>query len=438
MNGQEYYGRVIDRLRNCYQFGHYVIAAGDELAAETHETIFPAIAATVDQLEKFTLERGLQVHLPIVGERSRSVLMPLDIEIFLAAGNYKLYTDKDAQKQLFRQMVPSMRFVEDLFRSKGIPYLLDYTPSGCHLLFQNLMGTRATEELRKIGFVEDDLIKACNYIDPHDIRRWYGISLDAAHVFNGLGKLAEYIGLLAMKTFQGNEAAGLLPVTISDSADHCINFDNTWSEGSPFMRAIRSPFSLHKKNQEKYGNYHQPPLVDVIGTHFDGQKITEAPDIDFVLDCMWDLEKAADHARKFSGFIPCSNETLIDFIAEYKASDLFLFHRDFDGQEDIPRGLALEYAKKEEHIPDWTRNILHFPNPSALQPKKLIGFVYDFLVYAHWKPKHIGNILRDMYQNPSFNWTQDFFKYPAEEKANFWARTYSAVALWKTGKLRVL
>ena len=36
------------------------------------------------------------------------------------------------------------------------------------------------------------------------------------------------------------------------------------------------------------------------------------------LQIMWDLEKAANHAQKFSGFIPCSNETLIDFIHEYK------------------------------------------------------------------------------------------------------------------------
>lgn len=437
MNAQEYYHRVIDRLKNCYQFGHYFIAAGHELAAETNDPIFPSIAAPLDQLEEFTVQRGLQVHLPVVGERSSSVLMPLDIEIFLASENYQLYTDKGTQKKLFQQIVPHMRFVEDLLRSRGIPYLLDYTPSGGHILFQNLLGYRATEELQQIGFVEEDLIKACNHVDPNDIRRWYGISLEAAHVFNGLGKLAEYIALLAMKTFQDNEAKGLLPVTISDSADHCVNFDNTWSEGSPFMRAIRSPFSLHKKNQQNYGNYHQPPLVDVIGAYFDGQRINETTDIDFILDCMWDLEKAADHAQRFSGFIPCSNENLIDLIAEYKASDLYLFHRDFDSQEDMPLGLALEYAREEEHIPAWTRDILHFPNPSALQPKKLIGFVYDFLIYAHWKPRHIANILRDMYQNPSFKWTQDFFKYPAEEKANFWARTYSAVALWKTGNLNV-
>jgi hypothetical protein len=391
----------------------------------------------VHQLEKFTLQRGLQVHLPVVGERSRSVLMPMDIEIFLAEGNHQLYTDRHSQGKLFNLTLPLFRFIEELFRSRGMPYLLDYTPSGGHILFQNLLGYRATDEVRKIGFVEEDLARACAYIDPHDIRRRHGVSREAAAVFNGLGKLAEYIALLAMQLFRNNEAEGLLPVTISDSLDRCITFDNTWSEGSPFMRAIRSPFSLHKKNQEKYGNYQQPPLVDVIGACFDGRTIPETPDMDTILDCRWDLEKAAEHARQFSGYIPCSNETLIDFINEYKSSDLYLFHRDFDGREDIPRGQALEYARKETHIPDWSRQILYFPNPSALQPKKLIGFVHDFLIHAHWQPRHIANILRDMYQDPSYNWTQDFIRYPAEEKANFWARTYSAVALWKTGRLGV-
>lgn len=437
MNAQEYYHRVIDRLKNCYQFGHYIVATGEELSTESSDPIFPAIAEPVDQLEHLTLHRGLQVHLPVVGEMSRSVLLPIDIEIFLADENYKLYTDKESQKKLFELTLPCFRFIEELLRSRGLPYLLDYTPSGGHILFQNILGFRATDAVRSIGYVENDLVKACNYVDPHDIRRWYGISLDAASVFNGLGKIAEYIALLAMEAFRDNESRGLLPVAISDSLDHCINFDNTWSEGSPFMRTIRSPFSLHKKNQEKYWNYEQPPLVDVIGTYFDGKTVTEAASIDSVLDCMWDLGKAADHARRFSGYIPCSNETLIDFINEYKGSDLYLFHRDFDGQDDIPRGFALEYARKEQRVPDWTKYILHNPNPSALQPKKLIGFVHDFLIHANWKPRHIANILRDMYQEPAFNWIQDFIRYPAEEKANFWARTYSAVALWKTGRLKV-
>jgi len=437
MNAREYYHGVIDRLKNCFQLSHYVVATGNELVAEGYDPGFPATAEPIHQLERLTLQRALQVHIPLIGEKSQSVLMPIDFEIFLAEENHTLYEDKTAQRKLLDQVIPVLHFLENLFRSRGMPYLLDYTPSGAHILFQNLLGYRATDELGKIGCLEEDLIKACGYIDPSDIRRKYGVSLDAARVFSGLGKLAEYIALLTMEAFKENVSAGLFPVTISDSDDRCLNFDNSWSEGSPFMRSIRSPFSLHKKNQEKYGKYHEPPLVDVIGTYFDGNTATEETNVDFILDCMWDLETAARHAQRFSGFIPCSNETLIDFIREYTSSDLYLFHQDFDSETDIPKGSALESAKKEKNIPDWTRQILFFPNPSALQPKKMIGLVFDFLIHAHWKPKHIANILRDIYQNPSFNWTQDFLKYPAEEKANFWARTYSAVALWKTSRLHI-
>ncbi|CAB1081271.1 hypothetical protein D1AOALGA4SA_8928, partial [Olavius algarvensis Delta 1 endosymbiont] len=48
--------------------------------------------------------------------------------------------------------------------------------------------------------------------------------------------------------------------------------------------------------------------------------------------------------------------------------------------------------------------MLYDPNPGALQPNKLIGFVYDFCIRANWKPKHIGNVLRDLYQDPVHGW----------------------------------
>jgi len=437
MNAHAYYQTVISKLRNCFEFSHYVIATGPELISEGADPSFPAIATPIDRLEECTIHRGLQVHLPIVGEKSRSVLMPLDFEIFLADENHLLYTNPGSQKHLFDQIIPLSRFLEHFFRSRGIPYLLDYTPSGGHILFHNQMGQRATDELIRIGYLEADLKAACDYIDPTDIHRRYGVSHDAARVFSGLGKIAEYISLITMNAFPDDESGSRLPVFISDALDHSINLDNTWSEGSPFMRSIRSPFSLHKKNIEKYGITRHGPLADVIGTYFDGTDAIEEPDTNKILECMWNLEKASAHAQQFSGHIPCSNDNLIDLINEYKASDLYRFHQEFDHQEDIPGGKALEYARQEERVPDWTRHILYHPNPSALQPKNLLGLIYDFLIRANWKPRHIANILRDLYQNPSFNWTQDFSKYPAEEKANFWARTYSAVTLWKTGRLTI-
>jgi hypothetical protein len=58
MNAQSYYQRVIDRLKNCYQFSHFLIAAGNEIADEALDPVFPAIAQPVDNLEKLTVQRG--------------------------------------------------------------------------------------------------------------------------------------------------------------------------------------------------------------------------------------------------------------------------------------------------------------------------------------------------------------------------------------------
>ena len=57
--------------------------------------------------------------------------------------------------------------------------------------------------------------------------------------------------------------------------------------------------------------------------------------------------------------------------------------------------------------------------------------------YSHIGRNLFANILQDIHQNSSFNWPQDFLKFPAEEKANFWEGKYIAVALWNTGRLRI-
>ena len=143
MDARGYYAEVIDPLRECFRFSHYAVATGNELIALGYDPAFPARAAPVRELEDLTATKALQVHIPLVGEKSRSVLMPLDFEVFLAQDNHRLYTDKESQKGYFRQILPLAKFFEDIFRSRGIPYLLDYTPSGAHILFQNLLDNRA-------------------------------------------------------------------------------------------------------------------------------------------------------------------------------------------------------------------------------------------------------------------------------------------------------
>lgn len=436
MTPQEYYARVFQPLQRCFEGFHYVVAAGDELRADGWSPDFLVAVEPVAELAKFALEKGMQVHLPVVAQQSRSVLMPLDVEVFLLGDNHQLYTNQDAQRYWFGQTVPVLRYLEGLLRDRGLPYLLDYTPSGAHILWHNVIDERATHAVEQIGHhLEPDVIRACEHVDPHDIKRWWGISLPAARVFAGLGRLAEYLSLLTIAAFDEPERTGGLPVTISDSIDRCINLDNSWCEGSPFMRSIRSPFSLHKKNQQKHGMTSHPPLVDVIGTVFDGTTAHGETNVDAVIDCMWNLERSAEHAGQFTGVIPQSNDNLIDLVSDYRRSALFELHQQFDRTEDLPRGEALARIEREPAATDHVRQLVRSPNPLALQPKNMLRLVQDLLVGAEWSPKHIANVLRDLYIDPTHRWTIDFFKYPADQKANFWARTFSALVLLQTGRL---
>ena len=279
------------------------------------------------------------MHLPIIGERSRSVLMPIDFEIFLGDENYRLYSDKDTQKRYFEGIVPVADFIEQIFRSRGMPYLLDYTPSGGHFLFQNQLGERATQALVDIGYLEDDLVNACNYIDPHDLRRKYGVALDAARVFSGLGKLAEYIALLTMEAFRDNGAKGLYPVTISDSLDRCINLDNTWN-GRVTVYALhtQSRSVCIKKTRKNMGTITSHRWWTssgrfLMGTPSRRKKAGRYSGLYVGLGA-----GGGACSKRLAGTIPSSNETLIDFIREYQRSDLYAFHQDFDRETDMRQG----------------------------------------------------------------------------------------------------
>ena len=146
-------------------------------------------------------ERELQVHLPIIGKNSQSVLMSIDFEICLSEDNCKLYSDKETQREYFSQTIPVIDVIKRIFTDGGMPFLLDYAPSGGDILFHNPLNHRYSAELNKIGYMENDVIKVCNQKIPDNPRRHNCTFLEAASVFSILTKIAEHISLLAMKEF---------------------------------------------------------------------------------------------------------------------------------------------------------------------------------------------------------------------------------------------
>ena len=433
----DYYKAVFPQLQNCYSQTDYFISNEKTLIEEYGaDPAFPtATFETEKDLYHITAERGFQVHLPVLGKDT--VLAPMDYEIFLTKDQRRLFYSRDSHRYYFKGIWPVLNFIKDIFISRGMPFMLDYTAAGGHILFYNPVHQNSSKALASIGFLEEGLIENCKVKDRSDLRRRHRTRFRAARVFSGITRISEYIALLTMKEFRNNMVRGRLPVTVSDAIDNCINIDNSWAEGSPTFRCIRSPFSLHKKNWEKYGMA-KSPLVDVIGIVFNGKEVVGYNDMDFILDCMWDLGKAADYAKTFTGYIPNSNDTLVDFIEEYKRSDLYHFHQDFDNTPDIELGMAIQYAKEVQGLSDVTRWMLHWPNPMCLQPINLVNFIKEFVINFNWKPKHVANILRDVYANHEHGWTQDFDDaYPSDEKANFWTRTYTAMAYIENGRIRI-
>lgn len=438
MNAQEYYRRVFPALDRSFAGTGHVLAAGHELAGHGWDAHGLLVSVEPrDQLWKLTAEWGLQAYLPVLGAGSERVLMPLDFEISLNAENHLLYGDRAAQRDLFRRyLLPVAVWLERFFRERNLAFLMDLTPSGGHILFWVERGTPAWEAVASIGHLEPDLAAAYAFRDPEDIKRRNGVAADAGLVFSGLGRLTEYIGY---KLMEESPEIDDLPVTFCDSAPKSVNFDISWAGDPLYMRVIRSPFSLHRKNIEKYGRKDQPPLVDVLRSSWDGKVWQQAEDWDELLAAMWDLDRAAAHAAHWCGAIPPATPSLVDLVVEYKESGLGEFHRAFDKAEPPERGEALAKLRTLKTLSVDARAILAQPYPALLQPFRLRSFIGELVTRRRMAPARVGALVRDFYEDPAQkHWGEmNWFKNPSATKANFYARLFAGLKLWETDKLKV-
>lgn len=333
----------------------------------------------------------------------------------------RLYADKGSQQHYFDNYIcPVTNYIINILESYHIPFMVDMTPSGGHFLFWVLDGTKEWDALAGIGFLEEDLKRAYNYYDKDDLKRNPQIKECAGLVYNGLGKLWEYVSRLAVRDVR--TGAKELPLTLSDPENKSVNLDITQYADPAFMRIMRSPFSAHKKRSKFIGG--AEPLVDVILSHYDGQSRTGNINFEHILNCMWNLEYAAEHSTQFTGFIPCANSNLIKLIEQYKKSSLFEHHKKIDLTPKLERQEAFLMAKNNNRLSEKTKSVLEHPNPRAMEPKALVKFIDD-LRWNNWNPSDIGCLIADLYEQPQHKWNTDWFKYPSRTRVNFWARIYT-------------
>jgi hypothetical protein len=432
---KEYYYNVFDKLKNTFEHSHYVLGYGDDLRIRDisqgrqarPETALPVTVEPLDQLWDLTVNWGLEVFIPVVGKNSSAILSCLDYEIYLD-DTKRLYADKGSQHHYFHNYIgPVTGFIGDKLEQYNIPYMADLTPSGGHFLFWVNEGTEEWNELASIGCLEEDLKAAYNFHDHNDLKRNPKIKMGAGYVYSGLGRLWEYLSHEAVNNVTVGSKE--LPLTLSSPLNKCVNMDITQYADPAYMRIMRAPFSAHKKRNKVVPGAN--PLVDIVLWHYNGKEKVGEMNFENLIDCMWDHEKAVEHSKQFTGHIPAANKNLTKLVHEYKNSELYKFHQDFDCHPDLNKQEAFHRAINDQRLDDKTRSVLEHPNPRSKNPRALVRFINN-LLENDWHPKHIGNLIADLYEQPQHDWNGDnWMKYPSRTRANFWARIYSGIALVK-------
>lgn len=430
---REYYSQVFDKLSASFSKSNWVLGYGPELIAHGwHPDKLLVTAETIDNLWKLAVDWDLEVFIPIFAANTEYVLAPIDFEIHLEDDNWTLYAERHSQLHYFEKyVIPVASHFERILQSYHVPYVLDLTPSGGHVLFYAKKGTPAFDALASIGYLEPELFDAYHHADPNDIKRIPPAGFEAGSVFSGIGRLWHSICLRVKQECMAQN----ITVAICDSHHKCMNMDNSWQGYPGYMRIIRAPFSLHKKNIHKY---HQgdTPLCDVMQVEYDGENQIRFDDFNYLTKCMWHLDMAADHAAHFTGEIPVANENLVTLIKEqYVNSPVYAYDSLFDSTPSLAPGEAFHRVMHDSRVSEKSKHMSMYPNPRALQPKALKKFVWDLMVTG-WSQKHIGDLLCDLYSNPRHKWHDDWAKCIARTRAYFWARALGSELLLEAGKIK--
>mgnify|MGYP001554328087 CR=1 FL=1 len=420
---RQYYHSVFPQLEKGFQFCHYVLGYGNNLIDYGWDP--KGLLVTVEPVEnlfELTVNKELEVFIPVVGHDSNSVLLPFDFEVAIASP-WRLYSSMEGQQWFFQNNIaPVAHYLSIELESRQIPHVLDFTPSGGHFLTRVVRGTAAWEEVAAIGYLDDIALAGYDIEDPSDLKRCPRIKQDAAYVFSGLGFLSEYLALRTLQTVSGHTD---LPMTLWDTKPDCMNIDLSWTGDPAYMRIMRAPFSAHKKRNERFGIGNHS-LVDVMGRYYDGVDKIEAADLDDVVECMWDLQKANRHAKRFPGYIPFANEGMCALVADYLNSPLKEFH-DYChfGEDNLAPGEALHRIFNDSRLSEQLLDVFHHPNPRLLNPGISSSIIAE-LRLNDWHPRHITNAFTDCYRNGDY-WGMDYFKYSPELKAWAFSRQYSAL-----------
>jgi len=377
------------------------------------------------------MDQGLDVFRAVWDKKA--TLAVWDVEYFNLDTWHGLYRN---QLTYFELMEPVYQAIEELLAEYNIPHINDCTSSGYHFVSLIPFASPVHRKLERIGFPEETLLEKYSQVHGGDDKRSRILSERAGRGYSAIGRLHEFFCHLII---QRTRESSPIPVAISDTAvgrmqrgREGMSLDITQYADPLYMRDIRTTFSTHQKHKVYLGKVgretgRQLPVFATLPRN----KLS----IQELFKLRKDLRLAADYAKKCSGIIPDASSGWERAIKDYRQSELFAFHQDFDRvSHEPPERWKHTYWKLDlDAIPPCAASAIRNPTWGILNPTSILNLCR--VLFANgWHPKHIAGLIRSYYETMD-GWNTDWEKYHAATRANFWARIYCGMIATGTDTL---
>lgn len=365
------------------------------------------------------LDRGLDVF------RSNwdavATLGVLDIEYFNNDYPGEIYL---RPQRCFALLEPVRLAVRAVFSEYGIPFLEIMTGQGYHFTTRVLRNSAADEGLIRIGRVRDTL--AGKYAHPTG-RRKRRVSIFHGRSFDGMGRLMEFVAHQVIRRARDRSRLPIVTTDVAVGPGRCgreaVSIDLSMYADPIHMRDIRTAFSTHQKHKvfrEKVGR----GIADgtPVQTCFPTGSMTLYERLRMRRHFRWTAEWAQSCGPMT---IPVGNAGILRLLRAYRSSRLYRFHREFDSVDhDHWTRWSETYDRFDlSRIPPCVREILLRPNPNILKPTNIQTLV-RVLLSLGWHPKHVAGLIRSKLER-DYGWTEDWTKYDAGSRADFYVRLFA-------------
>jgi hypothetical protein len=367
------------------------------------------------------LKNGLDIFRSIWDRQS--ILSIFDIEYFNLdfPGEPYLYP-----QETFQKLEPVYNAVLTVFYRFNIIPLVVITGRGYHFTSRVALGTETEKKLEKIGRIEDTL--AGKYATSSG-RRHRSVPFSHGRVFDGMGRLMEYLAHLVMKEVRGKTS---IPVVCTEVAcqqgkkgREAISLDLSMYGDPIYLRDIRCPFSSyqkHKVERYKVGDKVSERTPVIVALPRGG--LDSLPKL---LEIRQNFHQAIECATTSTTEIPDQSKGFENLIRSYIRSRLYRFHKYFDSEEHNP---YWDWGKTYDHfdlhnLPPCVSHALRVPNEHLLKPTNL-QILTKVLSGMDWHPKHISGLIRSKFER-DYGWGNFWLKYDAATRADFYVRTFAGL-----------